>query len=139
MKLDNGCYVPVKSKLQHPPRATPPGYLNFWKILFKFPPPRAKKLFKCPTIRSTSSDQISPPPGRLLYNSAQRISSFTGTWLKESRLRRLQLLPVTKSGKCSASNIMKSLSKSSGIFHINTSSQTSSMNSLLLMSSGQDP
>ena len=31
------CYVPVKSKLQHPP-----GHLNFWKISAQIPPPRAK-------------------------------------------------------------------------------------------------
>ena len=41
--------VPVKSKLKHPP-GQPPGHLNFWKILFKFPPPQAEKLFKCPII-----------------------------------------------------------------------------------------
>ena len=41
-------YVPVKSKLKHPP--PPPGHLNFWKIFGKFPPPEAEKLFKCPII-----------------------------------------------------------------------------------------
>ena len=43
--------VPVKSKLQHPP---PPGnpraFVLFAKFLFKFPPPEAEKLFKCPII-----------------------------------------------------------------------------------------
>ena len=29
----------------------PPGHLNFWKFLFKFPPHRAEKLFKCPHPR----------------------------------------------------------------------------------------
>ena len=29
--------VPVKLKLQHPPRATP-GHLNFWKIFVQIPP-----------------------------------------------------------------------------------------------------
>ena len=44
-------YVPVKSKLQQPP---PPGnpwaFVFFAKSLFKFPPPEAEKLFKCPII-----------------------------------------------------------------------------------------
>ena len=40
-------YVPVKSKLQH----QPPGIWTFGKFLFKFPPHRAKKLFKCPHPR----------------------------------------------------------------------------------------
>ena len=47
----NGYYVPVKSKLQHPPRATPRAF-EFWEMfLFKFPPHRAEKLFKCPHPR----------------------------------------------------------------------------------------
>ena len=41
--------VPVKSNLKQPP-GQPPGHLNFWKIFGKFPPPEAKKLFKCPII-----------------------------------------------------------------------------------------
>ena len=40
--------VPVKSKLQHLPPGNPPGIWIFEKILFKFPPHRAEKLFKCP-------------------------------------------------------------------------------------------
>ena len=32
------CYVPVKSKLQHPP--PPPGHLNFWKNFVQIPPSR---------------------------------------------------------------------------------------------------
>ena len=43
-------YVPVKSKLQHPP-GEPPGHLNFWKIFVQIPPHRAEKLFKCPHPR----------------------------------------------------------------------------------------
>ena len=43
--------VPVKSKLQlPPPPGNPPGIWIFGKFMFKFPPPRAKKLFKCPII-----------------------------------------------------------------------------------------
>ena len=33
------------------PSGQPPGRLNFWKFLFKFPPHRAEKLFKCPHPR----------------------------------------------------------------------------------------
>ena len=43
------CYVPVKSKLQHPP-GQPPGHLNFWKNFVQNPSPEAEKLFKCPII-----------------------------------------------------------------------------------------
>ena len=43
--LRAGFYVPVKSKLQHPP----PGHLNFWKIFVEIPPHQAERLFKCPT------------------------------------------------------------------------------------------
>ena len=43
--------APIKSKLQHPP---PPGKLRAFELLkigsFKFPPPRAKMVFKCPPI-----------------------------------------------------------------------------------------
>ena len=49
-KLVTDCYVSVKSKLQHaPPPGNPPGIWLFWKLLFKFPPNRAKMPFKCPT------------------------------------------------------------------------------------------
>ena len=44
-------YVPVKSKLQHPsPPGNPQAFEFFAKFLFKFPPPEAEKLFKCPII-----------------------------------------------------------------------------------------
>ena len=46
-------YVPVKSKLQHPPRATP-GHLNFWKIFVQIPPSPSGKAVQMP-----------PPPGEL--------------------------------------------------------------------------
>ena len=42
--------VSVKSKLKHPPPGNPPGIWIFGKFLFKFPPPEAEKLFKCPII-----------------------------------------------------------------------------------------
>ena len=44
-------YVPVKSKLQHPPPPGNPRAFEFFaKIFCKFPPPEAEKLFKCPII-----------------------------------------------------------------------------------------
>ena len=43
-------YVSVKSKLKHPPPGNPPGIWIFGKFLFKFSPPEAEKLFKCPII-----------------------------------------------------------------------------------------
>ena len=61
-------YVPVKSKLEHPPRrATPPGIWIFGKFLFKFPTPKAKKLFKCPIIGPFQVIKY-PHPGTL-YSS----------------------------------------------------------------------
>ena len=64
-----------------PPPGQPPGHLNFWKISFQIRPSPGQK-----------GDQMPPPLRKLLNNLAQRISSFTGTWMKESRLRRLQSL-----------------------------------------------
>ena len=48
--------VPVKSKLQHPP-GNPPGIWIFGKSLFKFPLPRAEKLFKCPHPQVPSGEE----------------------------------------------------------------------------------
>ena len=47
------CYVPVKSKLQHPP-GQPPGHLNFWKNFVQIPPSPGRK-----------GVQMPPPPGKL--------------------------------------------------------------------------
>ena len=46
-------YVPVKLKLQHPPRATP-GHLTFWKIFVQIPPSPSRKAVQTP-----------PPPEKL--------------------------------------------------------------------------
>ena len=51
-------YVPVKLKLKHPSPGNSPG-----KFLFKFPPPEAEKLFKCPIIGPFQVIKCSPPPG----------------------------------------------------------------------------
>ena len=44
------CYVPFKSKLQHPPRATP-GHLNFWKISVQIPPSPSQIAVQMPPPR----------------------------------------------------------------------------------------
>ena len=46
------CYVPVKSKFQHPPPGQSPGQLKIFGNFCSNPPvpPRAEKLFKCPII-----------------------------------------------------------------------------------------
>ena len=55
--------VSVKSKLQYaPPGATPRVFDFFWKLLFKFPPTRAKIPFKCPTLGSIQVIKC-PHPG----------------------------------------------------------------------------
>ena len=54
--------VSVKSKLQHAPPGNPPGIWLFWKLLFKFPPTRAKMPFKCPTLGSIQVIKC-PHPG----------------------------------------------------------------------------
>jgi len=41
--------VPINSKVQHPPRATPRAFELLKIDFFKFPPLGAKKPFKCPT------------------------------------------------------------------------------------------
>ena len=55
-------YVSVKSKLQHAPPGNSPGIWLFWKLLFKFPPTRAKMPFKCPTLGSIQVIKC-PDPG----------------------------------------------------------------------------
>ena len=44
-----------------PPPGQPPGHMNFWKIFVQIPPSPGQKAVQMPTIRSISSDQISPP------------------------------------------------------------------------------
>ena len=55
-------YVPVKSKLQQPPRVTP-GHLNLWKIFVQIPPSRGRKAVQMPHHRSIPGDQMPPPSG----------------------------------------------------------------------------
>ena len=55
--------VPIKSKLQHPPPPLgKPQAFELLKIkLFKFLSPRAKMVFKCPTLLSDLSVKSAPP------------------------------------------------------------------------------
>ena len=54
--------VSIKSKLQH---LSPPGKPREFELLkirlFKFPAPRAKMVFKCPTLWSDLSVKSAPP------------------------------------------------------------------------------
>ena len=59
-RLSSTHNVPVKSKLQHPPRATP-GHLNFWKIFVQIPPSRGRKAVQLPHHRSIPGDQMTHP------------------------------------------------------------------------------
>ena len=64
-------YVPVKSKLQHPSRATPRAFEfleNFWKI----PPSRGQKAVQMPHHRSIPGDQMLPPPANFSVVSMPR-------------------------------------------------------------------
>ena len=81
MRFSKQNNVLVKSKLQHPPPGQPPGIWLFWKLLFKFPPPRAKMLFKCPTLGSIRVIKCPPPPR----------GHFTGTWMTEGQKKCVQL------------------------------------------------
>ena len=77
------------------PQATPRAFEFLENICSNSPVPGPKSCSNTPPL---GPFQVIPTPGEistLLINSAQRISSFTGTWLKESRLRRLQLLNKT--------------------------------------------
>ena len=60
VEFDN--YVPVKSKLKHPP-GQPPGHLNFWKIFVQIPPSRGRKAVQIPHYTSIQGDQMPPPSG----------------------------------------------------------------------------
>ena len=57
-----------------PPPGNPPGIWLFWKLLFKFPPTRAKIPFKCPTLGSI---QVIKCPHRGDISQAQK-------WQKDS-------------------------------------------------------
>ena len=71
-------YVPVKSKLQHPPGATP-GHLNFWKIFVQIPPFRGRKAVQMPHHRSIPGDQMPPPQGNFSVASISSSEIHQGT------------------------------------------------------------
>ena len=57
-------YVPVKLKVQHPPRQ-PLGHLNFWNLCWSNSPPPGQKGVQMHHYRSILGDQMPPPPGDL--------------------------------------------------------------------------
>ena len=57
-------YVPVKSKLQHPPGATP-GHLNFWEVFVQIPPFWGRKAVQMPHHRWSFQVIKCPHPGKL--------------------------------------------------------------------------
>ena len=59
----NRTYVPVKSKLQHPPPGQPPGICIFCKMFVQIPPSQGRKAVQMPHHRSIPGDQMPPPPG----------------------------------------------------------------------------
>ena len=63
MDVELGVYVPVKSKLQHPPPGQPPGICIFCKIFVQIPPSRGRKAVQMTYHRSIPGDQMPPPPG----------------------------------------------------------------------------
>ena len=56
--------VSVKSKLKHPPRATPRAFEFLENFCSNSPLPRLKS-FQMPHHRSIPGDQMSPPPGNV--------------------------------------------------------------------------
>ena len=99
--------VLIKSKLQHPPLGNPQAF-EYWEIFVQIPPPRAEKLFKCPQPREN-------------YQITVFNFSVTSIMLPKLCMKHRLL-----------DNTLYTCHEILGIFHVNTSSQTSSMNSLLL-------
>ena len=50
MSVAGVAYVPVKSKLQHPPPGQSPGHLIFWKIFVQIPPSPGRKAVQMPPL-----------------------------------------------------------------------------------------
>ena len=67
--------VSVKSKLQIPPPAHPPGHLTFL-INVEIPPSKSQNDVQMPHTRVYSGDKMPPPRGH-----------FAGTWMTEGRER----------------------------------------------------
>ena len=77
------CYVSVKSNLQHAPPGNPPGIWPFWKLLFKFPPTRAKMPFKCPTLGSIQVIKC-PHPGDISQAHNDRRTAETPSVVEQN-------------------------------------------------------
>ena len=92
--------VPIKSKLQRPP--PPPGKPRAFELLkiglFKFPRPRAKVVFKCPTL---SSDLL--VKSALLNNNLHRLLSL------QSKIINIQALSAFHICLKSTSQLLKTL------------------------------
>ena len=92
-----------------PPPGNLPGIWIFGKFLFKFPPPRAKKLFKCSIIGPFQVIKCPHPweklPDYLIIQHKESQVSLTHAW-KEVGWEAFSCW--TKYSKCFASNIMKS-------------------------------
>ena len=48
--VDTLCTSQIEASTSPPPQGNPRAFVFFAKFLFKFPPPEAEKLFKCPII-----------------------------------------------------------------------------------------
>ena len=62
LAFDKVMYRSNRSFNMPPPPGNHPGIWLFWKLLFKFPPTRAKMPFKCPTLGSIQVIKC-PHPG----------------------------------------------------------------------------
>ena len=79
-------YAPIKSKLQHPYLLSEARAFELFKIgSFKFPAPRAKMVFKCPTLSSDLSVKCPPSlrtivVGRLLSSVIKLVYKHANTF-----------------------------------------------------------
>ena len=113
-------YVSVKSKLQHAPPGNPPGIWLFWKLLFKFPPTRAKMPFKCPTLGSIQVIKC-PHPGDI--SQAQKWqknggNAFSCRTKSEKKLRNTVSVFKTTKVSCKAAEIAATRSLNAQLFFV---------------------
>ena len=66
-----------------PPPGNPPGIWLFWKLLFKFPPTRAKMPFKCPTLGSIHVIKC-PHPGTFHRHKNDRRTAETPSVVEQN-------------------------------------------------------
>ena len=65
------------------PPGNPPGIWLFWKLLFKFPPTRAKIPFKCPTLGSIQVIKC-PHPGTFHRHKNDRRTAETPSVVEQN-------------------------------------------------------